>query len=97
MAIQNSTAIPEVKDAIVMLRNLSADEKVRREAYYREKQLHDEASALKGAKREGEEIGFARGKAEGKAETKAAVAKSMRENGFTEEQIRLIVGTDYCI
>ncbi len=93
MAIQNSTAIPEVKDAIVMLRNLSADEKVRREAYYREKQLHDEASALKGAKREGEEIGFARGK----AETKAAVAKSMRENGFTEEQIRLIVGIDYCI
>lgn len=97
MAIQNSTAIPEVKDAIVMLRNLSADEKVRREAYYREKQLHDEASALKGAKREGEEIGFARGKAEGKAETKAAVAKSMRENGFTEEQIKLVLGTDYCV
>ena len=37
MAIQNTTNIPEVKDTIVMLRELSADEKVRQEAYYREK------------------------------------------------------------
>ena len=31
--------IPEVKETIVMLRQLSADEKVRQEAYYREKRL----------------------------------------------------------
>ncbi len=30
---------------IVILRNLSGDEKVRQEAYYREKRLHDEATA----------------------------------------------------
>ena len=36
--------IPEVKETIVMLRQLSADEKVRQEAYYREKRLHDEAT-----------------------------------------------------
>ena len=42
MAIQQATAIPEVKETIVMLRQLSADEKVRQEAYYREKRLHDE-------------------------------------------------------
>ncbi|WP_432651497.1 Rpn family recombination-promoting nuclease/putative transposase [Huintestinicola sp.] len=53
MAIQQSTTIPEVKDTIVMLRQLSADEKVRQEAYYREKRLHDEASALGHARREG--------------------------------------------
>lgn len=53
MAIQQTTTIPEVKDTIVMLRQLSADEKVRQEAYYREKRLHDEASALRHARREG--------------------------------------------
>lgn len=55
MAIQQSTTIPEVQDTIVMLRHLSADQQVRQEAYYREKLLHDEASALGSAKREGEE------------------------------------------
>ena len=49
MAIQQTTMIPEVKKTIVILRELNADEKVRQEAYYREKRLHDEASALNGA------------------------------------------------
>ena len=87
MAIQNTTNIPEVKDTIVMLRELSADEKVRQEAYYREKRLHDEASALGNARREG----FAEGLAKGKAIT----AERMRKNGFTEEQIKLALGDDY--
>ena len=87
MAIQNTTSIPEVKDTIVMLRELSADEKVRQEAYYREKRLHDEASALGNARREG----FAEGLAKGKAIT----AERMRKNGFTEEQIKLALGDDY--
>ena len=55
MAIQQSTTIPEVQDTIVMLRHLSADQQVRQEAYYRERLLHDEASALGSARREGEE------------------------------------------
>ena len=53
MAIQQTTKIPEVKDTIVMLRQLSADEQVRMEAHYREKRLHDEATALGSARREG--------------------------------------------
>ena len=53
MAIQQTTQIPEVKDTIVMLRQLSADEQVRMEAHYREKRLHDEATALGSARREG--------------------------------------------
>lgn len=53
MALQQTTTIPEVKDTIVMLRQLSADENVRQEAYYREKRLHDEATALGHARREG--------------------------------------------
>ncbi len=69
MAIQQTTNIPEVQDTIVMLRQLSADEKIRQEAYYREKQIHDEASALGSAKREGlaegEAIGLVKGEAIG--------------------------------
>ena len=55
MAIQQATTIPEVQDTIVMFRHLSADQQVRQEAYYREKFLHDEASALGSARREGKE------------------------------------------
>ncbi len=58
MAIQQTTQIPEVKDTIVMLRQLSADEQVRMEAHYREKRLHDEATALGSARREGKSEGM---------------------------------------
>ena len=87
MAIQQSTTIPEVQDTIVMLRHLSADQQVRQEAYYRERLLHDEASALGSARREGEE--------KGKSEERSAIAENMRKNGFTEEQIKLALGGDY--
>ena len=53
MAIQQNTSIPEVQQTIVMLRKLNADEQVRQEAFYREKRLHDEASALGSAMRAG--------------------------------------------
>jgi len=76
MAIQQSTQIPEVRDTIVMLRQLSADEQVKMEAYYREKRLHDEASALSYARKE----------------ERKAIADRMRRNGFTEEQIKLALG-----
>ena len=81
MAIQEETKIPEVKKTIVKLITLSGDEKVREEAYYREKQLHDEASALGAAE--------ARGEARGEAKKLAEIISIMRENGFTEEQIML--------
>ena len=68
MDMNQTTAIPEVKDTIVMLRRLSADERIRQEAYYREKRMHDEANALGGARREGRAEGFAEGRAEGRAE-----------------------------
>lgn len=45
-----------------------------------EKALHDEASALKNAKAEGEAIGIAKGRAE-------AISK-MKVLGFTEDRIR---------
>ena len=65
MDIQNTTTIPEVQRTIVMLRELSANEKLQREVYYREKQIHDEASALGTARREGIQEGIALGRQEG--------------------------------
>ena len=96
MAIQQTTQIPEVRDTIVMLRQLSADEQVRQEAYYREKRLHDEATALGNARREGKAEGKAEGRVEGKIEGKAELREEkisqMRKLGFTEEQIQAVWG-----
>ena len=92
MAILNTATIPEIQDAIVMLRKLSADEKVRVEAFYREKHLHDEAAALGTARREGFAEGEDSGEAKGRAETTAKIIAQMRKSGFTEEQIKLALG-----
>ena len=104
MEIQQTTMIPEVKKTIVILRELNADEKVRQEAYYREKRLHDEASALNGARREGEKIGYERGRAEGRAEGKAEgrdegmnemknrLKERWRTQGMSEDEIRALLG-----
>ncbi len=106
MAIQQTTQIPEVKDTIVMLRKLSADEQVRMEAHYREKRLHDEATALGSARREGEAKGEAKGMAkgiakgkimgiaEGKMEERNSLTMRMRQKGYTEEQIKDLLGDD---
>ncbi len=80
MAIQRTTQIPEVKKTIVKLRHLSADEQVRQEVYYREKRLHDEATALGHARREGI------------AEERKKTIARMRELGFDDEQIKSIYG-----
>ena len=75
----NQTMIPEVQDTIVMIRHLSADEKVREEARYREKRLHDEANALGGAKKEGI--------AEGRLAERNALIELWKRKGFTDDQI----------
>ncbi len=43
--IEQSTTVPEIKEAIALLRELSADEEVQKEADNREKLLNDQASA----------------------------------------------------
>ena len=100
MAIQQTTVIPEVRNTIVKLRQMSADEKIRMEAFYREKRLHDEASALGSARREGRAEGIAEGRAEGIAEGRAegielgaksykdSLIEKWRKAGMTDEQIK---------
>ena len=92
MALQQSTSIPEIQKTIVILREMSADEQIREEARRREKRLHDEATALNHARKEGREEGMAEGEAMGRAVERAAIAETMRKNGFTEEQIKLALG-----
>ena len=88
MALELSTKIPEVKDVIEQIRELSADEKLRRLAFYREKRLHDEANAINGSRREGIRIG----RAEGRAEKEKEFVKAMRLKGYSEDQINDILG-----
>ena len=67
---------------------------MRQEVYYREKRLHDEASALNHARREGEAKGRAEGRAEGRAAECHSLIEMMRKKGYSEEQIGDLLGDD---
>lgn len=86
MDIETNTQIKEVRDTIVILRELNADDKLKQEVYYREKRLHDEASALGSARREGI--------AEGEAKKEAELIERWRKKGFSEKQIKELLGDD---
>ena len=81
------TNVPIMQKAVMTVRKLSADEIMREKAYMREKALHDEASALGGARDEGR----AEGRAQGRAEERAEIISNMRTAGMTEEQIKAII------
>ena len=67
-------------ETTVTQRQMSADEKIRWEAYYREKRLHDEASALGSARREG--------RAEGRKEERSKLTQKLRKKGLSEAEIQ---------
>ena len=71
----NNTKIPEISKAVMIIHEMSEDEKVQEIARIREKALHDEATALGHARREGiaegEQIGMRKRRAEGRAEGRA--------------------------
>lgn len=79
----NQTGIPEIKKAVSVIREMSADEKMRELAERREKAARDEATALK--------YSFKKGEAKNKAETKATVNNDviprLKSMGLTDEQI----------
>ena len=74
------------------VRELSADEELRRLAFYREKRLHDEANAINGSRREEIRIGRAEGEKIVRAEKEKEFVKVMRLKGYSEEQINDILG-----
>ena len=63
---------------------MSEDEKIQELARLREKALHDEASALGHARREGEQIGIEKGK----EEERANIAARLKELGLSDDMIK---------
>lgn len=73
----------ESNHVTLILRELSADEKMEYITEMREKALHDEATAMNAAERRGIE--------EGRNAREAEIAEKMRKIGMTEEQINSIL------
>ena len=94
MALQQTSTIPEIQDAIVILRQMSADDKIRQEAYYREKRLHDEASAINNAKREGFSEGIEIGEAKGSVEKAIKIVNNLLSKNFSLEEALVIAEID---
>lgn len=96
----DKTGVPEISKAVVILHEMSADEEMREIARLREKAALDELSAVNHARKEGEargmakgmEKGMAQGMEKGRVEQREEILAKMREKGFTEEQIRDILG-----
>ena len=86
-----NTNIPAMEQAVQVIFDMSADTALRERARLREKALHDEASALQGAKEEGLKEGIKKGIETGKNEERAAIVEKMRKSGMTEEQIQEIL------
>ena len=88
MSKSRISSVIRMHKTIVILRELSADEQVREETRRREKRLHDEATALNHAKKEG----VVEGEARGRSQRDAELAEMWRKKGYTEEQIRDLLG-----
>ena len=78
----NNTKIPEISKAVMIIHEMSEDEKVQEIARIREKALHDEATALGHARREGRaegrQIGMRKGEQIGIKKAKAEMIEAMR-------------------
>ena len=85
------TEVQPIQKAVMIIHQMSDDEKIQELARIREKALHDEASALSTARREGREEGEAIGVAKGRAEEREEMIEKMRKNGMTDEQIDKIL------
>lgn len=96
-----NTNVQEINQAIVVLRKLNADEKMRYISDMREMALHNEASAILGSKEDGIEIGkergrlegLAKGRAEGLAKGREEIIAKMRKKGMSDEMIEEILNS----
>ena len=74
------TDVPEIQKAVMVIHQMSEDEKIQELARLREKALHDEASALGHARREGEQIGMEKKEQE--------IEKRLKELGLSDDMIK---------
>ena len=82
-----------MKDAVRVIYDMSDDTRIREIARLREKAMHDEASALGNARREGVEEGMAKGMEKGIEKGVEKVIDQMRKSGMTEDQIKQILNS----
>ena len=99
----NNTNVPAIQRAVVVIKDMSADERIREAAIQRETMLHDKATALRFARdsgytegrsegiAEGMEKGMEKGREEGETKAKAALADRMRAKGYSEDMIRELI------
>ena len=92
--------MPEIQKAVMVIHQMSEDEKIQELARLREKALHDEASALGHARREGEQIGIEKGERigiekgekigieKGMEKKEQEIAKRLKELGLSDDMIK---------
>ena len=95
-ALAQKTNVPEIQDAIVRIRTLSADERVRELAYQRELALHEKATWEENLREAEEKTREAEERAE-KAEKEIVAQQQkftdeLRKLGYTDERISEILG-----
>ncbi|MBR6599403.1 MAG: hypothetical protein IKK88_03800, partial [Oscillospiraceae bacterium] len=76
------TNVKEIQEAVLILREMSADEKMKELARRRELALYDRITDL--------EVSRAEGRAEGRAEERTLIIEKMRRCGMSEEDINKI-------
>lgn len=81
--VQNMTNNPAIQQAVLAIKDLSADEQMRYEATARMKALLDEQARMETAEH--------RGEAKGKAKGEANIIAKMRASGMSEDQINSIL------
>jgi len=102
-ALAQKTNVPEIQDAIVRIRTLSADERARELAYQRELALHEKATWEENLREAEEKTREAEERAEKAEKEKASVEKEkalqqqkftdeLRKLGYTDERIAEILG-----
>lgn len=83
LTMLESTNVKDIQKAVTVLREMSDDERIQEEVYFREKQLHDEANAINTA--------IKKGRAQGEQNGIARFADEMRKKGYPEEEIQSIL------
>ena len=86
------TNIEPIQKAVVAVREMDGDEKVRELAFQRETALRDRASALRFSREEGKREGLEEGKREGLEEGKRKGLKEGKREGLKEGSINAVRG-----
>ena len=81
----------DINKAIDVVHDMSADEKIRQEAWTREKTLNDYYSDMCNAREEGREEGVEIGREEGREEERMNIIKNLKAMGLSQKDIERAV------